>query len=193
MMEKEQRVCARTVEVRELAGQAQIVGYAAVFNVLSDDLGGFREMIAPGAFADQVLRDVRGLWQHSEMYVLGRTVAGTMELAEDEVGLRYTITPPNAVWARDALESIRRGDVSQSSFAFTVRPDGERWENTNAGVTRIVTRVERLFDVSPVTFPAYPATSVEARNMAAVLRAQDAAGRRAPQVMRRRMNLMEME
>ena len=187
-------MCTTPVEVRGLDGQPpRIIGYAAVFNSPSEDLGGFREVILPGAFTDQLTADVRGLWQHSEVYVLGRTVALTLKLEEDATGLRYTILPPDTTWARDAMESIRRGDVTQSSFAFSVTADGERWVTNETGVTRFITRVARLYDVSPVTFPAYTATSVEARAMAETLRAQGAAtSRRAPQL-RRRLKLMESE
>lgn len=175
MEEIERRVFSRPVEVREVNGQAVIRGYAAVFGELSDDLGGYREMIEPGAFAGVVGGDVRGLWQHDPMYIFGRTASGTLTLTEDATGLRYEMTPPDAQWARDAMSSIRRGDVSQSSFAFTVM-DGERWEMAGDGqVTRVITRVARLYDVSPVTFPAYPQTSVAVRSHAEALRARASA------------------
>lgn len=172
MEEVERRFFSGPVEVREVNGQAVIRGYAAVFGVLSDDLGGYREMIEPGAFAGVTGNDVRGLWQHDPMFVFGRTVSGTLTLMEDEIGLRYEMAPPDAQWARDATASIRRGDVSQSSFAFTIL-DGERWEMAgDGGVTRVITRVARLYDVSPVTYPAYPQTSVAVRSHAEALRAQ---------------------
>lgn len=173
-MEIERRIVDRPVEVRKLDdGQVVIEGYAALYGVLSDDLGGFRERLLPGGFSERLQDDVRALWQHDPLYVFGRTVPGTLELSEDEVGLRYVVRPPDAQWARDALASIARGDVSQSSFAFTVLPDGESWDVDGDGqVVRTVRRVARLYDVSPVTYAAYPQTSVSVQQRAADLRAR---------------------
>ena len=194
-MEIERRVIDRPVEVRE-AGDGQpaaIIGYAALYGVLSDNLGGFREMLLPGAFADRLGDDVRALWQHDSSHVFGRTVSGTLTLEEDAIGLRYIVTPPDAQWARDALVSIQRGDVSQSSFAFSVL-DGERWDySEDGGVVRYITRVARLYDVSPVTYAAYPQTSVSVQQRAADLRARavgaDDNMARAEELMRAREDL----
>ncbi len=95
-------------------------------------------------------------------YVLGRTTSGTLILAEDDRGLAVEIEPPDAQWARDLLVSIRRGDVNQMSFQFTV--DEDRWVEENDKTTRWIKSFKRLWDVSPVTFPAYPQTSIEARS-----------------------------
>lgn len=126
----------------------------------------------PGAFRDRLADDVRALWQHDPLYVFGRTTSGTLELREDDTGLRYRVETPDAQWARDALASIRRGDVNQSSFAFAIT-DGAQWDLGEDGqVTRTITRVARLYDVSPVTFPAYPETSADVRSRVDQLRAQ---------------------
>ena len=136
-------------------------GYAAVFNSLSQDLGGFREYITPGAFSDAVREDdVRALFNHDPSQVLGRTKSGTLELAEDDNGLQTRINLPDTSYARDLRESVRRGDVDQMSFAFqTVEDD---WRKENGANIRELIKV-RLLDVSPVTYPAYEATSVSAR------------------------------
>lgn len=142
----------------------KIVGYAAVFNEWSEPLGGggFREIIRPGAFSKSIkTADVRALWNHDPNYVLGRTKSGTLKLTEDEKGLAIEITPPNTTWAKDLLESIRRGDVDQMSFGFRTVKD--RWSSENGQTIRELLEVE-LFDVSPVTFPAYPQTSVTVRS-----------------------------
>lgn len=138
----------------------KIVGYAAVFDTPSVPLGGFREVVRRGAFSDSLNADVRALWNHDPNYVLGRTKNGTLRLEEDDRGLRVEIDPPNTTWARDFMESIRRGDVDQMSFAFRAIED--RWTNDENGTLRELLKAQ-LLDVSPVTFPAYEATSVTLR------------------------------
>lgn len=196
-----------TAQLRAVGGDEspKIVGYAAVFNQLSKDLGGFREMILPGAFANALSGDVRALKNHNVDLILGRTTAGTLTLTEDDVGLRYEIDPPDAQYARDLIVSIKRGDLDQSSFAFRVLEGGESWREPDQGEplpVRVLHEVE-LFDVSPVTFPAYPTTSVATRSKAKELapdgRATDpgqaeagrAVGRLA--IMRKRLEIMELE
>ncbi len=156
---------ALRVETRE-DGKRRIVGHAAVFNQLSEDLGGFREQIAPGAFADAIKTDdVRALFNHNPDHVLGRNMAGTLQLSEDSRGLAIEIDPPDTQLARDLLVSMERGDINQMSFGFSVRPNGQNWAKDDSGqVVRTLTKV-RLFDVSPVTFPAYPQTDVAARDL----------------------------
>jgi len=146
------------------AKPARIEGYAAVFGAESVDLGGFREVIHRGAFVNSLKSaDVRGLINHDPNLVLGRTRAGTLELREDERGLAFTLYPPDTAAARDLLVSMERGDVDQMSFGFeTVR---DRWETDDRGALRHLLEAQ-LFDVSVVTFPAYPQTSAEARAMA---------------------------
>ena len=145
----------------------KIVGHAAVFNELSEDLGGFREKISPGAFKKTLKEaDVRALWNHDSNYVLGRNKSGTLRLQEDEKGLAIEIDPPNTTWANDLMVSIDRGDVSQMSFGFrTVKDD---FEKKNDEIIRILKEVE-LFDVSPVTYPAYPQTDVQMRKLQDVM------------------------
>ena len=159
---------ALRIETRAKDGKERPVirGHAAVFNQLSEDLGGFREQIAPGAFADAIkLDDVRALWNHNADYVLGRNLSGTLTLAEDARGLAIEIDPPDTQWARDLLISMERGDVNQMSFGFSLRPNGQDWAKDDAGqVIRTLKRV-RLFDVSPVTYPAYPQTDVAVREL----------------------------
>ena len=159
----------RAFEVKELravqadGGPAKIEGYAAVFNQLSENLGGFREKIQPGAFAETItVDDIRALFNHDPNYVLGRNTVGTLELEEDDHGLKIAITPPETQWARDLMESIRRGDVDQMSFGFQTITDN--WATENEEYVRTLIKV-RLFDVSPVTFPAYPQTTVSARDI----------------------------
>lgn len=168
-MERERRTYMTTVELRKAgASTPTISGYAAMFNEETVIAGLFREQIAPGAFAEAVKNDdVRALFNHDSNIVLGRTKSGTLTLREDDKGLFYDVTPPNTQAANDVRELIQRGDVSGSSFGFTV--EEESWKEPERGTRDLPLRTIRkasLFDVSPVTFPAYEATSVSARSKA---------------------------
>ena len=156
-----------------------LVGHAAVFNQEADIAGFFFERVAPGAFARAIEEDdVRALFNHDVNFVLGRNRAQptpTLELAEDATGLLTTTFPPDTTYARDLVVSIGRGDVSQMSFAFRVRK--ETWEEKNKHEwLRTIQDVE-LFDVSPVTFPAYPTTDVGLRALNAFKEAAARAAR----------------
>ena len=169
-------------------GRPVITGYAAVYH-RADDPGteftlyedaSFRlvERIAPGAFDRAVADDdVRALFNHDADHVLGRTRAGTLRLSVDERGLRYEIDPPDTQTARDVVEMLRRGDVSGSSFAFNIR--AEQIDKSDKAVwVRTLTDLS-LFDVGPVTYPAYKGTEAGVRSgdspaVAAALAARDA-------------------
>lgn len=158
--------------VPQTSGPPKIVGYAAVFYrasdpgtvfALSDDV---EERILPGAF-DRAIRedDVRALFNHDASLILGRNTSGTLRLSVDAKGLRYEIDAPDTHTAHDVLAVLRRGDVSGSSFAFETIRQNQRRE----GDIYIRELVElRLFDVGPVTYPAYPATVAGAREGGAV-------------------------
>ena len=141
-------------------GKDVIIGHAAVFNSLSEDLGGFREKIQPGAFDDVLGNDVRAYFNHDPNYLLGRTEAGTLRLSVDEQGLRYELDVPNTTAGRDLKENMRLGNITQSSFAFTIGKDGDAWERAENGADiRTIKKVKRLYDVSPVSLPAYPSAN----------------------------------
>ena len=149
-----------TIEVREADGDEMILeGYASVFNS-ETDLGAFREVIKPGAFDGVMDNDVRALINHDPNLVLGRTTNGTLELSVDERGLKYKVKLGNQTFARDFYESVKRGDISQSSFAFTI--DEQSWNEERT--VRSIDKVRTLLDVSPVTYPAYSAATVQARD-----------------------------
>jgi HK97 family phage prohead protease len=158
-----------TVETRE--GKAPVIrGHAAVFGQLSEDLGGFREQIAPGAFASAIdgTDDVRALFNHDSNYILGRNRSKTLRLKEDARGLAIEIDAPDTQTIRDlVLAPIERGDVSQMSFGFSVRPNGQDWAKDDEGRVIRTLKSLRTFDVSPVVFPAYPQTDVGLRELRA--------------------------
>lgn len=162
-MEMERRTAPlkTTLEYREDGKTPVIVGYAAVFESESRNLGGFVETIRRGAF-DRVLaakQDVVGVYNHDKNYLLGRTSNGTMTLSVDEHGLRYAITPPAT--RADVVESVQRGDVTGSSFAFAVEDGGDVWSRRADGTRhREIRQIGLLDDVGPVVRPAYDASSV---------------------------------
>ncbi len=144
-------------------------GHAAVFNSLSEDLGGFREVIEPGFFREALRRkpDVRLLINHDGL-PLARTASGTLELREDDRGLhvfaRLDRGDPDVEQLR---RKMQRGDVDQMSFAFTLREDGDEWRDEGDQIIRTLRAdgADELFDVSVVTFPAYRSTDVTMRSV----------------------------
>jgi len=148
----------RTIDVQDLEvrmdGDKQtVVGYGAVFNSMSNDLGGFREYISPEAFEGRMEDDVRFLFNHDPNYVLARTTNGTLRMSVDEKGLRYEADMPNTSTARDLVELLKNGTVNQSSFAFIVEDDS--WEMKDGMNIRTINKVSRLYDLSSVVYPAY--------------------------------------
>mgnify|MGYP003110111635 FL=1 len=153
---------AVSVETRD-DGTNVISGYAAVY-YRADDAGTqyellpeYFERIKTGAF-DRALaerQDVRALFNHDPNHVLGRSKSGTLRMTADSVGLRYEIDLPNTQTARDLAESVKRGDVSGSSFAFSVTSEGQEIERAKDGTTYRNIKDADLYDVSVVTYPAY--------------------------------------
>jgi uncharacterized protein len=148
-----------TLQTREENGERIIEGYAALYNT-ETNIGPFKESIARGAFDNVLDNDVRALINHDPSLVLGRTSSGTLELTSDEVGLKYRVKLGNQQYATDLYESIQRGDISQSSFAFTIK--NQTWSEDRS--SRSVDEVAQLLDVSPVTYPAYKEATVVARD-----------------------------
>jgi hypothetical protein len=172
---------------------AKIIGHAAVFDQLSENLGGFREKIAAGAFAEALKEsDVRALFNHNPDFVLGRNRSGTLQLNEDARGLAIEIDPPDTQVARDLIVSMDRGDINQMSFGFTVEEDN--WEEDDDGrVVRTILKVKRLFDVSPVTYPAYPQTDAAVRSLENWKKSKEPAVHYRRLLAERRQKLLESE
>lgn len=157
------------IEIRSVEGQpTHVVGHAAVYNTWSQDLGGFKERVLPGAFSKSLgVSDVRALFNHDPNYILGRTKSGTLTLGDESKGLHFDAIAPETQTIRDlVLAPIARGDIDQCSFSFTVREDAWREPKSLSGLwERDLVDVE-LYDVSPVTFPAYLQTDVVVRSLA---------------------------
>jgi HK97 family phage prohead protease len=166
---KEIRAFSATLRVSNGAGAPRLSGHIAKWNVPSEDMGGIREKIAPGAFSESIGRDdIRCLWNHNHDLVLGRTSAGTLTLREDAVGLAFENTPPDTTWVRDRLVSIKRGDVTGCSFGFYTEQD--EWSKAADGTKIRTLKKCTLLEVSPgVTFPAYPQTDVALASLRAWL------------------------
>lgn len=156
-------------------GEVRVIkGYAAKFEKLSVDLGGFREVISRGAFLKSLKRDIVALWSHNTDIVLGRMSNDTLKLEEDENGLRFELGLGQDVWSQYAFEKIQRKDVRGMSFGFRIPNNGFEWllDDAKKRVRRLV-EVD-LHEVSPTVFPAYPATSVNVRSIEDILRSAPA-------------------
>jgi len=159
----------RSLKVRELRAEKRgdetcLTGYAANYNTLSEDLGGWRERIVPGAFARALAegQDIRHLQNHDPNFVLGRTASGTTVLREDAKGLAFETRLGNRSYERDLAESVARGDVDEMSFGFICRRETwveERDADTKQKIDVRELRDVDLLDISTVTYPAYPSTS----------------------------------
>jgi HK97 family phage prohead protease len=169
---RERRDIPGHVEVRE-DGDEPTIGIFIPFNSRSVELYGFTEIIAPGAFTRTIANgrkakrggDIKALWQHNSSDVLGRQANRTLDLVETDKGLEaeVIVAPDKIRWHGDALASIQRGDVDGSSFGFETVKD--EWEYSEDGsATRTLVEC-KLFEVSPVTFPAYPGSESEKRSV----------------------------
>jgi hypothetical protein len=164
-----QRSTWRIVELRARDADGDkpptIGGYGAVFDTLSEDFGGWRERIAPGAFsttlADSTI-DVMSLYNHRSDFILGRQSNGTLRLEEDARGLLFEVDVPPTSWATDLVASMRRGDVRDASFAFAVTRDS--WDQLADTPVRTLHEV-KLYEVGPVTWGAYPAAESIVRDL----------------------------
>ena len=152
-------------------GPLKIGGTAVPYSRLSEDLGGFREQFAPGAFRgtlDDRTRDVVLLWAHDRTKPLASRLSGSLELRDAGDGLHFDASMNKSSWSADAHAAISAGTVRTVSFGFAVLEGGESWRRDAAGVVRTVTRAE-LREISPTVMAAYQDTSVSVRSVAEVL------------------------
>lgn len=165
MTEKEIRSISSTLELRAAEGSEKevITGYALKFNRWSSVLGGwFKEIIDPRALDQADMTNVVALFNHDESKVLARTGIN-LKLNVDDIGLRFEFAPNGTTYAKDLLENIRSGIITQCSFAFTIpnERDAEEWTEGDEGIMeRRIKRFAKIYDVSAVTTPAYPDTDV---------------------------------
>jgi len=151
-----------------VAAQGRLAGYAAVYNSESQDLGGFVEIIRPGAFGASLGSgiNVRALWQHDGKALLGTTKAGTLRLKDDTRGLGFDLDLPGTTLGNDLSVLVGRGDVTGCSFGFRVRDGGDRWEQRGGKLVRELIDVE-LIEITLTDDPAYMDTTVAKRSMSA--------------------------
>lgn len=158
--DKDIRLTDIEYEVRNIDGEQSpevITGYALKFDKPSEDLG-FIEYIDKLALTNTDMNNVVALLNHDDNYVLGRT-GRNLKLSVDDIGLYFEIEPTNTTYARDLIENIRSGLIDKCSFAFTVGKNGDEWrENSNGKYERVIRDIDKLYDVSVVTTPAYTDT-----------------------------------
>lgn len=166
MSDAERRFTSVPVEIRAGSDNKHTIGgYAAKFDRMSQNLGGFVERIAPGFFnksRGDGWPGVLARYNHDDNMLLGTSGAGTLRLALDEIGLEYSIDLPAS--RSDVFELVQRGDVRQSSFAFVAYED--EWTTSDQGFPLRTLVSGRLMDVAPVNTPAYEDTTVGLRSLA---------------------------
>lgn len=174
-----------TLEIRagtDNEDERWLTGHGVVYDVWSEDLGGFTELFEQGTFTDSIKRDdIRSLRDHNSTYILGRKKAGTLLLEEDKHGVRFDVLMADTSYGNDLVVSVERGDVTGCSIIFSVDKKGERWfvdgeevdfidalmamwDEKKHKVQRSISKA-KLYDIGPVTFPAYPQTDVKARSL----------------------------
>ena len=170
--EPEVRVNSTEIEVRAEGDGMTFSGYASVFDSPSEDLGGFIEYVAPGAFKRslQARNEIKLLWNHDTSEPLASVRGGSLQLVEDSRGLKVTAKLPNTTRGRDVAELLRSKVIDSMSFGFNVIKDS--WSNN--GSVRTLESV-RLSEVSVVTFPAYTATTATVRSLQPTIDADELA------------------
>jgi HK97 family phage prohead protease len=160
----------RDIEVRTLEGEEYIVeGYPITYDTYAE-MGQFVETIQRGAASENIENDdVYVVFNHNMNEPLARKKNGTLTLTEDENGVKMKADFSKTKRAREVYEEIKSGLIDKMSFAFTVRDDGVEWEKREGVLTRVIKKFEKLYEVSPVLFPAYEATELYARSIEEVL------------------------
>ncbi|TXH14979.1 MAG: HK97 family phage prohead protease [Hyphomicrobiaceae bacterium] len=171
---RQNRIMPSLVELREAMAEGSdqkkqcICGYAAKYNnitvLYSSKYYEYREVIMPGFFDDVLTNDVRCLKNHDPNLITGRTTANTLSISSDETGLYFDNEPdPEITYVSDLIRSVKRKEITQCSFSFTIKE--QKWEELQVDekwiYTRYLIKARQLYDVGPVTFPAYEDTVAE--------------------------------
>jgi HK97 family phage prohead protease len=163
------------LEVRSNAdGSRSISGYGVVWNSLSQDMGNWKEKIAPGAFTESLKTinpDPMILYSHDDASILGRVSSGTATIREDSTGVRFVCKLPATGPARDLIALAERGDLRSCSFGFSVPDGGDEWQEVGNLAIRTVTKAV-LWEISIVGQPAYSASSFNLRGCPVALRSK---------------------
>lgn len=161
-MSLEQRTLTQPLALREGGENKRVGGYAVVYGGTADIGGAFREVFAPGAFAEAIRGDVVALFGHDHNRVLGRTSSGTLRLSEDATGIAFEIDLPDTSDGRDLGLLVGRGDIAGTSFGFVSVK--ETWDETTEPPTRTIHKAQ-MREISPTAFPAYGDTSIALRSL----------------------------
>ena len=162
-MEKEIRSGAESIEIRSNErNDVYAEGYALKFNSLSEDLGGFKEVITPEALKETDFSDVRALLNHNADKVLAKSSAGTLDLNVDDKGLKFRFKIPDTTYGMDLAENLRNGNINQCSFGFSLDENGDefRYDEKENIYKRTLNKIKEVVDISLVTYPAYKDSSV---------------------------------
>lgn len=175
-MPNEIRAFSEGVELRmDEAGQPTVFGYALKWGK-SYDMGYFTEEIQRGALTDADMADVRILFNHDPNLIIGRTKSGTATVGTDDTGMWYRASIPKSPIGQNLIEALKRGDIDQSSWSFQIARNeagmsvGDEWRMKDGKDHRTITKVKRVFDASPVTYPANPDTTVAMRSLETIKR-----------------------
>ena len=165
-----EKVYYRSPEVTYDPNSRKVEGYAVVFDSPSENMG-FIETIRKGAITEDTIKnsDVLARFNHNPEKVLARSKygSGSLQLVVDDIGVRYSFEAPNTQLGDELLEHLHRGDITSSSFAFTISSEkgSERWYKQDGQLYRDIYKIDRLYDVAPVWVPAYEATTCNARSL----------------------------
>lgn len=161
-----QKRCIGLAEIRSVDDAKRVVGgYAALFNRETELYPGVMEKVSPGAFRESISKDdIRALWSHKTDLVLGRNRNKTLRLWEDDIGLGFELHLPDTQQGIDAYKLISRGDVTGVSFGFDIEEQEIKYGSNGTATVRTLKKL-KLFEISPVAFPAYDETSVDARSI----------------------------
>jgi len=194
-MSKQKEIRLAEVELTEVEDKMILEGYAIIYNdetLIGDEEYGFYETISPDAITADAIKDVPMKYNHNDAFlIIARTKNGSLELTSDDIGLKVRAELLDTQTNRDIYKMVKSGLLDKMSFAFTVKE--QIWNHDGNIPKRLITKIDRLYDVSIVDIPAYDNTSIFARSLESMdleLRAMDLAKKKDREVLiRKRLNL----